>query len=209
MNLDTFAGIVELVRTHGYLFLFLIMVIEGPLVTAAAGFLASLDVFNVMIVLLLSMLGNFTSDLAFYFIGRAGRSALISRYGSRVGLTPLRIARIEELLKQNTAKTIVAVKLTPFVASWGLMAAGAARVPLTRFLAVSAGVVIPYALVLTAMGYGVGVASASLAKYLNLGPAIAVVGVLLVVAVFYLLKNVSARLASRIEEGKDAHRRLF
>jgi membrane protein DedA with SNARE-associated domain len=65
---------VSWVLKSSYAGMFIIMLIEGPVVTAFGGFGAKLGFFNVWFVLLLSALGNFLPDLFFYGIGYYGQA---------------------------------------------------------------------------------------------------------------------------------------
>ena len=54
---------------YGYLLMFLLMLIEGPTITASAALGAALGYFNVFVVFALSFLGNFLPDMLYYMLG--------------------------------------------------------------------------------------------------------------------------------------------
>lgn len=61
MNLAEYIdpNMVALIQTGGYFVMFGLMFLEGPIVTIASAFLASLGFFNIYIVALLGWLGDF------------------------------------------------------------------------------------------------------------------------------------------------------
>lgn len=61
-----------LTAKYGYFILFPISVIEGPIVTIVAGFLASLGLFNFFLVYFIVLAGDFSGDTGAYAIGRWG-----------------------------------------------------------------------------------------------------------------------------------------
>lgn len=81
MVFTLFSSLSNLIFTEisGYFFMFIGIIIEGPIVTSSAGFAASLGYFNVWIVLLLSVLGNLIGDIAHYFFGRFFRKKIIDK----------------------------------------------------------------------------------------------------------------------------------
>ena len=62
--------IIQFLSEYGYWIAFPLMIIEGPIVTLIASFMASMGVFDVWFVLFLSVLGDLIADIIFYGIGR-------------------------------------------------------------------------------------------------------------------------------------------
>jgi membrane protein DedA with SNARE-associated domain len=59
-------------QAGGYVVMFGLMVIEGPIITLMASFLASIGLFSFPLVLLLGWMGDITGDLMYFAIGRFG-----------------------------------------------------------------------------------------------------------------------------------------
>ena len=72
MFLDPDAIINELVA-QGYVALFLITILEGPLITILGGFLSSLGYFNIYVAYLVILIADTMGDLLGYSIGYLGR----------------------------------------------------------------------------------------------------------------------------------------
>ena len=64
--------ILEWLIRNGYLVMFLVMLIEGPAVTAIGALGAALGHFNVFIVFILSFFANFLPDVLYYYMGHWG-----------------------------------------------------------------------------------------------------------------------------------------
>lgn len=62
----------SLIFQYRYFFLFPVTVVEGPLITMASGFMVSLGLMNPFIALPIIVLGDVTSDLIYYAVGRYG-----------------------------------------------------------------------------------------------------------------------------------------
>ena len=152
----TFSGVFDWIIQHGYPLMFLVMLVEGPVVTAAAAFAAALGYFNIFMVFVLSLLGDAVSDVTYYFIGYWGRVMLVRKYGPRFGLTEDRIKKIEAFFHRHPNKTLIALKLTPVVPTPGLMIVGASRMPLRKFLTVCSVVILPKTVFFMILGYYFG-----------------------------------------------------
>ena len=137
------AGALQWVLAHGYWLMFLAMLVEGPIITAAASFAVALGYFNIAYVFGLSLLGDLVADVIYYAVGYWGRMTLVARYGHYVGLSTERMLHIERLLQANGIKTLVALKLTPFIPTPGLMLVGVARMRLSKFTLISMLITIP------------------------------------------------------------------
>ena len=125
-------GLLAFLQTHGYWIMFFIMIVEGPIVTYVAAFASSLGIFNIYLVLLLSILGNIAGDAFLFFIGRMGKKLAVEKYARRF-IGKDRIDRIEKYLKSNPGKTLVVIKLTPPLPVPGLIISGALNIPSKTF----------------------------------------------------------------------------
>jgi membrane protein DedA with SNARE-associated domain len=128
---------------HGYWLMLIAMLIEGPIITAAAAFAVALGYFDLTAVFLLSLAGDLLADVAYYGIGWVGRKQLAERWGHRVGLTTERMQHMEKLLEQHTVKTILILKLTPVLPTPGLILVGALRIPIRKFTLISLLITLP------------------------------------------------------------------
>ncbi len=199
VDFASFSGTLAWVKSAGYLLLFAAMVIEGPVVTAAAAFAAALGFFNIYIIFVLSILGDLAGDFAYYAIGYFGRVAFVERYGHRIGLTTQRLERMEHLIKTHPKKTLAAIKLAPILPAPGLMMIGAVKMPFGRYTAMTILVTLPKSLLFMLLGFYFGRAYDRIAASLQSGAYFIVVGLALVLAAFYAYQKLAARLSVRLE----------
>ncbi|HUC31470.1 MAG TPA: VTT domain-containing protein [Candidatus Paceibacterota bacterium] len=193
-----FQGTVQWVLQHGYPLLFIVMLIEGPVVTAAGAFAAALHYMNVWIVLLLSVLANLIPDLVYYAIGYWGRETFINRYGHYIGITPERVASTEKLAEAHTGKSLFIIKMVPFIATPGLIIVGATRMDIRKYAFWSLIIIIPTSLLYLILGYYFGAAYATINRYLNAGGYVIAAAIVIVIVVAYLQRKYSARIAKKI-----------
>jgi len=183
----------------GYIVIFFGMMTEGPIVTAAAAFAASLGYLNVWAVLLLAVLADLTADTSFYLLGHFTRAGVLEKRGSRIGFTPERLKKLEHLLHTHPIKTILALKLIPGAAVVGLPLVGVARVPIHKYFSICLAFIFPSALLFTSLGYFFGRAYVTITAYLQHAEYFMLFAVVALLGVYYLYKKVTAYLASRLE----------
>jgi membrane protein DedA with SNARE-associated domain len=145
---------------YGYLALFPLVVLEGPIVSVLAGFLASLGIFNFFLLFFVVVAGDVTGDLAHYAIGRWGRKKFIDRWGKYLGLTNERVLQVEKHFEKHQAKTLLLGKISHGIGGIPLVAAGVARMPLGEFFLINLVATLPKSLALLLLGYFFGRAAA-------------------------------------------------
>ncbi len=199
MNLD-FSHLLQLAIAHGYSLMFLVMLIEGPAITSAGAFAAKLGYFNIYLVFLLSILGNLIPDILFYAVGYWGRGRLVDRFGHYFKLDKNKIKHLETLMEHHAGKTLFVVKMLPFMAVPGLMAAGLVKMPLKKYITLSTIIILPTSLVFLLIGYYAGAAynvwsrNITNASYLLGGIA------MLFIIASYIWKKITARIANRVRK---------
>lgn len=178
IDFSSFQGVFEWVIHNGYPLMFLAMCIEGPTVTAAATFAASLGYFNPYFVFILSILGDVLPDMIYYSIGRWGSFGFVEKFGHKFGLTDARIEKLEKDIKNHEGKTVTALKYTPVLCTPGLMLVGAMKMQLRKYLGFVILVTLQKTLTFMALGYFFGQAY-NIGKYIKFGailPFIIIVG---------------------------------
>jgi membrane protein DedA with SNARE-associated domain len=165
ISLDSLAA---LISHYGYAFLLPAAIIEGPVVTVIAAFLASLGVLDIVWVYAIAVAGDVIGDSIYYWIGRLGRTTLIPKYGHWVGLTPERIARAEEHYKDHLGKTLLFGKVTQAPILIIIVAAGAARADFLRLLGLVFLITLPKALIFLLVGYFAGRSYAAIGHGLDI-----------------------------------------
>lgn len=197
MDFFNFSLALNWIISHGYLLMFLITLVEGPSITAVGAFAAKLGYFNIYLIFLISVLGNLIPDIIYYAIGFWGRIKVVDKYGKHFGLSKERIEKIEHLMEHHAGKTLVVVKLVPFLAVPGLMIAGAARMSIKKYIFVSTLIILASSLAFLLLGYYAGAAYSRLSNYANYF----IVGVIvLFIVISYIWRKVSVKISGRIEK---------
>ena len=176
---------IYLLREYGYLILFILCIVEGPIATVLGAFLAAQNYFNIFIVYGLVVTGDLAGDLLYYAAGRFGRSRILQRIDRLTGLTPERLLWLERYFERNGAKTLFFAKYTQtgFVA---LPAAGAARMPVAAFLVYNLLATLPKALVLAAVGYSFGNAYNQINSYIVRISLLAMLAAIMALMIYYV-----------------------
>ncbi len=174
------------------------MCIEGPIVTTAASFAASLGYFNLFTVLILAILGDLIPDILYFAIGHWGRRKFLEKYGHYVGVTASRIAKLEKHFELHAGKTLIAIKLSPAPVP-GLIIAGISKMPVKKYAKMALLISFPKILLFMALGFYFGHTYSSLSKSLGyvgyLLPLLAVLNIL----IYLGFKKASAFFSKRIE----------
>jgi len=200
MDFTNFQWVLNWVIANGYFIVFISMLIDGPIITAAAAFAAALGYFDIGIIFLISILGDVIADIIYYLIGYWGRLALAERYGRYFGLSNERIHKIEKLFNEHAIKTLIVLKLTPIFSTTGLILVGATKMPWGKYTLISFLMTLPKSVLFLIIGYYFGYSYDTIVKQLHNDIAILLVIVVLLVVIYYLFKKVSVLIAKRITE---------
>ena len=154
------------IASYGYLALFLAAVVEGPIATVIAAFLASQGLLDIGWIYAVAVVGDLIGDLLFYGVGRSGkmqlrmgRRALSERYQQRLAIFGRRF-------RAHAGATLLFAKLTHAAGFFVLLAAGAARVPVATFLGYNLLGTLPKAAAFMLIGYFAGAAYTQINSYL-------------------------------------------
>jgi membrane protein DedA with SNARE-associated domain len=199
-DLTSFSAAFEWVIAHGYWLMFIAMLIEGPVVTAAASFAVVFGYFNIFIILILSLLGDIVADVIYYAIGYFSRVSVVERFGHHFGLTYERMDRIEKLLNNHPAKTLIVLKLTPVLPTPGLMIVGTTKMPLKKFITLCSLIIIPKTIFFMLVGYYFGAAYDMIIKRFEQGGYFLIFVVILAAIIYYSFGKISTYIAGRIEK---------
>lgn len=153
---------------YGYVALFVATVVEGPIATVIGAFLASRGLLDVALVYAVAVSGDLIGDLLFYGVGRSDRLASLV---SRSTFIERRRRQVEVLIgrfRAHAGGTLLFGKLTHAAGFLVLLAAGAARVPITTFLWYNLLGTLPKAAVFVMIGYFAGAAYAQINAYLGI-----------------------------------------
>lgn len=169
-----------------YVLLFLLTIIEGPLVAMVAGLFASLGFFNLILAYLVILAGDLVSDSLYYSIGFWGREKVIKKYGRFILLDQTKLHKFETLVRYHSVKVLVIGKLTHFAGVPVLLAAGLVRIPYRKFIWYDMLATLPKSLIFLLLGFYFGSLTGTISHYLEYGTLITG-GLLAVIFAGYLL----------------------
>lgn len=196
----TLAGLVPWVITNGYWLFFIAAVIEGSLVTTAAGVAAGLGYFSLPLVMLISVAGDLVGDLVYYFIGRSSQTILHSRFFRFFGMTPERVEDLERLIHTHTGKSLILIKLSPLIGPPGLITVGAVRVPFLKFLKITLAITATKAIFFGLLGFVSVKSYLGISKFFSHGSYVIGAIVLMIAIVHLLYRRYTKRLAVTLEK---------
>lgn len=159
--------IVQFLLTHGYFFMFFLMIVEGPIVTLAAAFLASLGHFSLVAVFIVSLAGDLIGDLFWYYLGRRYGMRFVRGPGRYIGISESMITRMKGFFASHGGKTIFSVKSTTGLCLVTFVAAGVVRMDLKRFLYFSLLGGLVWSGTLVIFGYFFGSLYTEIAQYIS------------------------------------------
>ncbi len=199
-HLVTFSTAFTWVIAHGYILMFIAMLIEGPIITAAAAFAVALGYFSIPIVFMLALLGDIIADIIYYLIGYFSRITIIEKYGKFAGLSQSRMKRIEKLINSHPIKTLVVLKLMPILPTPGLMIVGSTRMKLKKFITISSIIILPKTIFFLVVGYYFGEAYSMIMKRFEKGTLMLFLFAILLGITYYLFNKFTQFLAKKIEK---------
>lgn len=168
--------IAHMISVYGLAVMVPLAIVEGPIVTIIAAYLASLRLLDPLAVLVCAVAGDLIGDCLLYWFGRGGRHLRIDRIpliGRRFRLPPKIVAPLVRAIRRNGIRLLALGKLTHAAGFAVLIAAGIARMHFALFFLVNVLTSIPKVLILMAIGYVFGSAHASIADWLPIGSLVA------------------------------------
>lgn len=162
-TLDT---VVQLIQSHGLWLLVPFAILEGPIVTVIAAYIASLGLMNVWAVYAVCVVSDLIGDAMYYGIGRMGPRFLPERWLTRMGLNEARHLALTDHFAQKGGRTILFGKWTHSTGLPIMLASGMARMNFTAYLWYNLIGTLPKTAVFVALGYFIGAAYASIDTYI-------------------------------------------
>ncbi len=146
MTLDGF------MTAHGIALILPLAAIEGPVVAIVTGILSAQGYFRWYWSLCLLVSADLIGDVAYYWIGRTGRTA-ITGIGRRLGVSQVSNPTLRHGLTHNATKMWLIGKWTHSIGCLVLIGSGVLRLPLARFILVNLLASIPKCAALFGFGY--------------------------------------------------------
>jgi len=194
--------IIQELIAQGYIALFLIAIIEGPLITILGGFLSSLGVFNIYVAYLVILIADTIGDLLAYSIGYLGRNKVAVKILGWLKISEDRLLGLDDFFLRHGGKSIFLAKFITGAGSWTLISAGMARFKLKRFLkyTISAGILKTGAYM--ALGYFFGHIYRFLIQTMNTASAIIIILILLAIVIIITKNYLKKKYGGFFKNGK-------
>ncbi|MEA2007347.1 MAG: DedA family protein [Patescibacteria group bacterium] len=174
----------------GYPIMLLLMIVEGPIVTMLAAFLASLGIFSWVVVFVLSVTGDILGDVILYAIGFFGGKRVADKSQKMLGVGQEMIERLEKRFDKSGAKIVFYVKSTTGLCWIAFILAGTVRMPFQKFLVYSLLGGVVWSGILVGLGYFFGFAAEQIDRYIKFaGWAIFAVALLVFVYITAIKKK--------------------
>lgn len=132
------------------------LVVPGDTICLLAGFLASTRVLDLPETIVVAAFGAALGDSIGYEMGRRLGRPWLQRHGSRFGVNPERLRRVEELFEQHGGKAVFMARFVAFLRSTAPFVAGSSRMPYGRFLCFNVAGAILWACGVVLLGYFLG-----------------------------------------------------
>ena len=173
-------------QIHGYLFIFLIMLVNGPLMTLAGAFASYLGYLNIWMILLISFFADLVGDIFFFIIGRMGKKKILKKKAS-LWIKGKTLDYLERNFDKHFGKTLFFVKLTPLVVP-GLIACGASKISTKRYIKWNIITIIPKTIFFAGIGYFFGFFAKDVLRIYNNIQFDILVLVVVIIVVYVLTK---------------------
>ena len=181
--------ITVLMAKHGLAVVAPIAVLEGPIVTVIAAWLASQHLFSVWSVSVVVILADVVGDIGLYALGRWGLHRLPARWRIKLGLSRERLLRNGRHFRDKGVRTLLFGKWTHSAGAPVLVAAGVARMNFWMFAATNLIATIPKSLFFVALGYQLGAYYGSIDSWIARASLIALGLILLGGVIWYFRRK--------------------
>ncbi len=159
-------AVMQMIQTHGLWLIFALAIIEGPIVTVIAAYVAGLSTLNIYVVFWVLVVADLVGDLILYMVGRFGRGWIPQSWQKKLGFNGHRQDRLDSHFQRQGGRTLIIGKLTHSAGMFVLMASGASRMPVARFLFFNFIATLPKTLFFLMIGYSLGYAYKSIDSYI-------------------------------------------
>lgn len=181
-------AVLQLIQGYGLWILAPIAVIEGPIATVIAAYLAHQGYMNVVAVYLVCVLGDLVGDSVLYAVGRYGAGSLPPRLSAWLGMTRARQIILTEHFRTKGARTLLFGKWTHSAGIAILVASGMARMNFAGYLWVNLLGTLPKTLIFLLIGYFLGATYSLIDSYIYRG-SLVLLAVAALLGGLYLLRH--------------------
>jgi membrane protein DedA with SNARE-associated domain len=179
----------QFVSEYGYWAILLWTFIEGETVVIVAGFFAHQGLLDISFVMLTALVGSFSGDQLYYYIGRHGGARLIAKRKSwQVGA-----ARVYKILDRHQYFLILTFRFYYGIRNITPFAIGAAQIPRRRFFILNLIGAIIWAALFSSGGYFLGETLRVFIEDYHRYALYVVAGLLVMAMIFWGIKKLCQR----------------
>ena len=191
---ETNVLIFDLLYKYSYFVLFPLVVVEGPVVTLIAGFLASSKFLYFLPAYIAVIFGDVAGDALFYLVGNKWFDKFVHGFFGFLKRDVSKIEKFKKILRNHSGKVLFFGKLSHAIGAPILVAAGLAKVPFKEFLWFNFLATIPKSLIIMLVGYYFGSALTNFDGYLRY----TLIGLIFLTAIMILVYIVIVKAANNI-----------
>jgi len=184
--------LLEAITVWGYPLMLLLMILEGPIVTLGAAFMASMGFFNVFIVYGLSVLGDMIGDIILYSIGYLSKKGILPKNKKVLRSDSKVIRAIEKSFEKKGSQIIFFTKATTGLCYVTFILAGMAKLDFKKFLLYSFLGGLVWSGFTVIMGFYFGEVAEQINRYIKFGGWIIFGLALLILSLFIIYKKSKA-----------------
>jgi membrane protein DedA with SNARE-associated domain len=159
--------LIHILSFWGYPTMLFLMIVEGPIVTIIAAFLASLGYFNIFVVFALSVAGDVIGDIILYHIGYFGGQKILPKVEKFLKVSQSTVEKLKKKFHENSGKIIFYVKSTAGLSYITFITAGTLRMRFSKFVKFSILGGLVWSSFLVIIGYFFGYAAEQISQYLK------------------------------------------
>lgn len=196
--------ILQFLVTYGYWIAVPIMIIEGPIITIVMGFLSSLGLFNILLVIALGTISDLISDTAFYWSGYHGGSKVLQKLKIPQVHENGALQKLKNRFDDHPGKIFFGAKVLTGVAQTTFVLAGVTQVSYRKILKYSIPGGVVWSTGLAVLGFYFGRYATDISLFLTRAGLI-LFGLLVVFILykFWFGKYLSQKFAVWKEQGND------
>ncbi|MBP7708153.1 VTT domain-containing protein [Candidatus Pacearchaeota archaeon] len=202
LDLTNLSASLSQIQNQSYLVILVLMIVEGPIVTFLASLAASIGVFNIYWILVLSILGNSIPDKLFYLIGRYSRKKTENRFLNFFNLDSKKVKTFEKHLENNLVKALIFSKFVPPFPIPGMFLAGFTKTNFKRFFIITTAFDILISIIFVITGYFSGVFATEALRYFELESIFLPIIVVIVILIFPLTKWAYRKISLYLKNSK-------
>ena len=177
------------------------IVIEGPILMVASGFLVLSGFFGLVPAFLVILAGDLLGDVIWYYIGYFFAEPFLRKYGKFFKISPELFEKAKKLFHENHTKILLISKITIGVgmALATLMAAGASHVPFKKYMLLNFIGELALVSILMSIGYFFGQMYVSISGAMKIYFIIGTF-IIMSIVVYYLLRYAKRAVKSTIAD---------